>query len=443
MPRSILVCEDEPVIRDTIAEFLTGEGYHVKCVGNCATALEEVRRNDYNVAICDVQLPDGDGIKLFRKIQQMNPQTFGLVITAYASVENSIQAFQAGAFDYMLKPVRFDDLAHKLRRVFEYRDLFVENQALRREMARSGKREEIVGSGKALTKLQDSIAKIALTRSSVLLQGETGTGKELFARSIHNAGPNASEKFVTVMAATRPDELLEAQLFGSESGDHAQEGALRSAGKGTVYIDEVALLTDSAQAKLLRVLEYAEAQPLNSSDSYKVKARVIASTTRELDSLVKMSAFSQDLFYKLDTGKLSIPPLRERLDDIPELVEHFVAKHSQIMGKRVVGATSDAIRLLVEAEWPGNVRQLENAIQRAVMKCEDKIVNPEDLPDEIAGNTLPDADDLRSALRHYEKLHIQRVLRECPDKRAAAKRLKLGLSSLYRKIEELDIELGG
>ena len=441
MPRSILICEDEPVIRDTLTEFLTGCGYEVRTVGNCAAALEEVRKRDFNVAIWDVQLPDGDGVKLFRQLQRINPQTFGLIITAYATVENSIEAFQAGAFDYMLKPVRFDDLEHKLRRVFEYRELFVENQALRRELARSGRVDEIVGSGKALTALQSQIAKVALTRSSVLLAGETGTGKELFARAIHRAGPNSDAKFVTVMAATRPEELLEAELFGSESGDHAQPGALRSAEQGTVYIDEVALLPDAAQARLLRAIEYGEAMPLNSSDSYKVKARVIASSSRSLDSLVKMQAFSADLFYKLDGSKLSIPPLRERIDDIPELVEHFVAKHAQAMGKRVTGATSDAIRALVEADWPGNVRQLENAVERAVMNCEGQTVGPGDLPEEIAGASLPDADDLRSALRHYERLHIQRVLRECPDKRAAAKRLKLGLSSLYRKIEELGIEL--
>lgn len=443
MPRSILICEDEVVIRDTLSEFLTGEGYSVTTVGSVASAIDAVKRIDFNVAVCDVQLPDGDGIQLLRRIQQINPFTFGLIITAYATVENSIDAFKAGAFDYLVKPVRFEDLEVKLRRVFEYRQLFLENQMLRRELHRGDVLNQIVGSSKAVVALQNQINKIAKTNTNTLLTGESGTGKEMFARAIHKAGKYGEDKFITVSAATRPEELLEAELFGAESGEHQQPGALRAAGQGTVYVDEVALLPEAAQTKLLRVLEYGEAMPLNGDKPYSVSARVIASSSRELDNLVAMQAFSQDLFYKLDGSKLSIPPLRERIDDIPELVEHFVAKSSRSMGKLVSGASSDVIRILVEASWPGNVRQLENVVERAVMMCDEQILSPTDLPNDIAGDNSPrpDADDLRSALRHYEKLHIQRVLKECPDKRAAAKRLKLGLSSLYRKIEELGIEL--
>lgn len=444
MPRSILICEDEAVIRDTLSEFLTGEGYTVTTVGSTAAAIDAVKRQDFNVAICDVQLPDGDGIQLLRRIQQINPFTFGLIITAYATVENSIDAFKAGAFDYLVKPVRFEDLEVKLRRVFEYRQLFLENQMLRRELSRGDIFDEIVGSSKAVKSLQTQIAKIAKTNNTnVLLQGESGTGKEMFARAIHRAGKFAEEKFMSASAANGSEEFIESELFGSDNGEHPQPGLFRAAGRGTVYIDEVALLSEGVQAKLLRVLEYGEAIPVGGDTPYTVNARVICSTSRELKNLVDMNVFSPDLFYKLDGSKLTIPPLRDRIDDIPELVEHFVAKCSRSMGKLVNGASSDVIRILVEANWPGNVRQLENVVERAVMMCDGQILDPKDLPNDIAGESAPrpDADDLRSALRHYEKLHIQRVLKECPDKRAAAKRLKLGLSSLYRKIEELGIEL--
>jgi DNA-binding NtrC family response regulator len=442
--RRILIVEDEPVIRSTLEEFLTGEGYLVAVAGTVVDALRLARAQDFDAAICDVQLPDGDGINLLRRLQQINLETFALVITAYATVENAVNAFKAGAFDYLVKPVLFEDLAHKLDRVFQFRDLFYDNQALRRELARRGDFEQIVGSSRALGDLQQTIRKVAVTNSNVLLVGETGTGKELFARAIHAAGPKKDEKFLAVNCGNRPVELLETQLFGRQAGgtDH-QPGILRHAGAGTVFLGEIAELPLGMQAELLRSIEYQEIIPVGGSESVRVTCRIIASTTRDLLREVAEGRFHEDLFYRLDGVKLRIPPLRERLDDVPELVEYFIARHSRSMGKRVTGATSETVRLLMSAEWKGNVRQLDNAIERAVIMCDGERIEPKDLPPELlgAGPPLPGTDDLRSALRHYERLHITRVLRQYPDKREAAKRLRLGLSSLYRKIEELGIEL--
>ena len=446
--RTILIVEDEDVIRETLKEVLTGEGYEVSEAGRVSDAIKLAREIDFDVAICDVQLPDGDGIALLRRIHQLNPHTCILIITAYATVENAVDAFKAGAFEYLVKPVIFDDLLHKLDRLYQFRNLYFENQTLRRELARKDGFEEVVGSSDAIKQVEEQIRKVAATNSNVLLVGETGSGKELFARAIHNAGPKGSTRFLAVNCGTRPVELLETQLFGSKAS-HAngvavtEDGLLLHAGEGTVFLDEVADLPLSTQAKLLRAIEYQEILPLGSAETQQVNCRIIASTTQELSREVAQERFHEDLFYRLDGVKLRIPPLRERSSDIPELVEFFVGKYSRQMKKRVAGASSETIRVLTSAEWKGNVRQLENAIERAVMMCDGTTINPSDLPPDLLGidQSLPDTDDLRSALRHYERVHISRVLRQCPDKKEAAKRLRLGLSSLYRKIEELGLDL--
>ncbi|MHC4876220.1 MAG: sigma-54-dependent transcriptional regulator [Planctomycetota bacterium] len=446
--RNVLIVEDEEIIRQSLREVLDGEGYEVFEAGCVADALKQTRENDFGVAICDVQLPDGDGIALLRRLHQMNPHTCILIITAYATVENAVEAFKAGAFDYIVKPVIFDDLLHKLDRLYEFRQLYFENQSLRRELARQEHFDRIVGSSEAIQNVQAQIRKVAVTNANVLLVGETGTGKELFARAIHDAGPNNESHFLAMDCGTRPVELLESQLFGSRSvvpgaGEAVEEGLLLHAGAGTVYLDEIGDLPVSTQAKLLRAIEYGEVLPVGGSEPQQVQARIVASTTRELTREVAKERFHEDLFYRLDGVKIQIPPLRDRIDDIPELVEFFVSKHSQQMRKRVAGASSETVRLLMAAEWKGNVRQLDNAIERAVMMCDATTIEPNDLPPDLLGidQPLPDTEDLRLALKHYERLHITRVLRQWPDKREAAKRLRLGLSSLYRKIEELSIEV--
>ena len=446
--RSILVVEDEEIIRVTLREFLTGEGYAVYEAGSVGEALDVVGRHRCDVCVCDVQLPDGDGISLLRQLKQNDPHIAVLIITAYATVENAVEAFQAGAFDYLVKPVLFEDLHNKLRRLFEYNDLNAENLSLRNELAHRENFDEIIGTSRGLVELQATIRKIAATNSNVLLVGETGTGKELFARAVHAAGPTGGEKFLAVSCGMRPVELLESQLFGSHVGGTSgpsgdRPGIFRHAGTGTVFLDEVAELPLGTQAQLLRAIEYQEVMPVGGPAAVPVRARIIASTTRDLIREVAAGRFQEDLFYRLDGMKIRIPPLRERLDDIPELVEFFIRKHAAAMGKQVIAASSETLRLLMAAEWKGNVRQLDNAIERAVMMCETDQIVPGDLPPDLLGlgQPLPDTDDLRSALRHYERLHITRVLRQWPDKRESARRLKLGLSSLYRKIEELGIEL--
>jgi DNA-binding NtrC family response regulator len=438
--KSVLIVEDEPIIRETLAEFLTGEGFEVRTAPTAAEAIRTAQERDFDVGICDIQLPDGDGVRVLRQLHRINPAMFVMIISAYATVENAVEAFTAGAFDYLVKPVRFEELVKRMQRLFKFQDLYRENQRLRKDLARSSGFDQVVGSSTVVQDLLKTIRKVAATNSNVLLVGETGTGKELFAREIHLAGPNRDDQFMAVNCGTRPVELLESQLFGTGDG---QDGALVSAGSGTVFLDEVSLLPAGTQSEILRAIEYSEVNPVGGSRPVKVNARIIAATSKELSQEVSDGHFQEDLFYRLDGVKIRIPSLRERLDDVPELVEYFIVRHREAMGKRVTGATSDTIRTLMAAHWKGNVRQLDNAIERAVMMCEGEEIVPTDLPPDLLGgaSTLPDTDDLRSALRHYERLHITRVLRQCPDKKEAARRLKLGLSSLYRKIEELKIEV--
>ena len=437
--RSILICEDEEVIRETLTEFLEGEDYNVTAVGTVAEALEKVRSRDFQVAICDIQLPDGDGVKLLRQIHQINPHTFVLIITAYASVESSVEAFKHGAFDYLIKPVRFEDLEVKLSRVFQHRDLFVENQTLRRELARVSSDDRIVGNGKSAATLRSELANAALTNTNVLLCGPSGSGKELAARVIHQESRLRDEQFVVVNCDTGEPDRIDATLFG----DGESDGLLVDVGDGTVLLKGIDRLPKAQQKKLLTALERSEVRSAARRTAVPISCRLIATTAADLQAEVEAGRFDEGLFFRLDGSKIAVPALSDRIDDLPELVEHFVGRHSEAMGKRISGASSEAIRLLLGAQWDGNIRQLDNAVERAVMHAGGSLLEPADFPSDLAGVSQPppDADDLRSALRHYERQHIQRVLKQCPDKRAAAKRLKLGLSSLYRKIEELSIEV--
>ena len=281
--RTILITEDEDIIRTTLGEFLTAEGFEVTMASTCEEALEVSRERDFEVAICDVQLPDGDGVQLMRRLQKINNGLFTLIITAYATVENAVEAFTAGAFDYLTKPVLFDDLRNKLNRLYQFRDLYLENQKLRKELARGDQFSDIIGTSKALEEVQSTIRKVAVTNSNVLLVGETGTGKELFARAVHAAGPKKDEKFLVANCGTRPLELLETQLFGSQSGKKSDQlGIFRNAGEGTVFLDEIAELPMGMQSELLRAIEYQEIMPVGGSEAVNVSARIIASTTRDL-----------------------------------------------------------------------------------------------------------------------------------------------------------------
>jgi DNA-binding NtrC family response regulator len=444
------VVDDEPLIRATLAEYLTGEGFIVTACASGEEALAEAERHPYDVALCDVQLPGIDGIEVLERLLKVSPETFVLLITAYGTVESAVEAFQRGAHDYLMKPILLDEVAGKVRRLLAYRDLSLENQWLRRELSREHEDERIVGQSEAMRRVFDLVRKVAPTRSTVLITGESGTGKELVARAIHRQGAGNEKRFLAVNCAAIPHELLENQLFGHRKGaftgaDRDQPGVFVHAADGTVFLDEIAELRPATQAKLLRAIEQKEVMPVGAHEPVRVEARVLAATNKELRTEVEAGRFREDLYYRLDVVTIRLPPLRERREDIPDLVEFLLARHARALGKRVSGVTHEAMQLLRAARWKGNVRELDNALQRAVILGDGPLVTPADLPPDLApADGDPTAvDRLAEATARFEKQHIERILRQTPDKREAAQRLDIGLSSLYRKISELKISTPG
>jgi DNA-binding NtrC family response regulator len=448
-PRArVLIVDDEPLIRDTLAEYLTPEGFEVATSADGERALQLARDTAFDVAVCDLQLPGIDGIEVLERLLKISPQTFVLLITAYGTVENAVEAFQRGAHDYLMKPLLLHEVLAKIRRLLAYRALHQENQWLRRELNRAANDEPMVGSSLAMQRVFEMVRKVAPTSSTVLLVGESGTGKELVARALHRQGAGSGNRFLAVNCAAIPHDLLENQLFGHRRGaftgaDRDQPGVFVHAGAGTVFLDEIAELTPATQAKLLRVIEQKEVLPVGANEPIRVEARIVAATNKPLGREVEQGRFREDLYYRLNVVTIPLPPLRQRREDIPELVDFLLSKHARALGKRRPTITHEAMQVLLACPWKGNVRELDNALQRVLILGESATITPADLLPELRPAPEDPAlvDDLGEAVRRFEKLHIERILAATADKKEAARRLGMGLSSLYRKIGELKITL--
>jgi DNA-binding NtrC family response regulator len=446
----VLIVDDEEVIAGTLKEFLQGEDYEVAAAMTLPAALGLIESFEPDVVLCDIQLPGADGLTLLHRSLQVRPETLFIMITAYATVENAVAAFQRGAHDYLMKPVMFEELLAKIDRLMKYRVLLLENQALRRQFHAHEDLDTLVGRSPLMQAVKTLIRKVGPTRSTVLISGESGTGKELVARALHTFGPDPDTVFLAVNCAAIPHDLLENQLFGHVRGaftgadrDHA--GLFVAAGRGTVFLDEIGELTRSTQVKLLRAIENKEVLPIGANRPVSFQARLVTATNKDLLAEVAGARFREDLYYRLNVVSIHLPPLRDRREDIPELVSVLLAKHAARLGKQVQGLDNASVRGLMAAPWRGNVRELDNALERAVILGDGPILIPDDFPPGLmVVGTDPESgatrDHLRAAVREYERHHIQRVLKDCgDDKREAARRLGLGLSSLYRKLEELEI----
>jgi DNA-binding NtrC family response regulator len=447
MGANLLIVDDEPIIRESLAEFLTQEGYSVTLCASAEEALKRAQQERFDLALCDVQLPGMDGLELLNRLLKISPETFVLLITAYGTVESAVAAFQRGAHDYLMKPILLDEVLAKIRRLLEYRQLYLENQWLRRELNRDVENDEIIGKSEAIRRVLEIARKVAPTPSTVLLTGESGTGKEVIARAIHRQSQHADARFIPVNCAAIPHDLLENQLFGHRKGaftgaDRDQPGVFVHAGPGTVFLDEIAELPLGTQAKLLRAIEQKEILPVGAAEPVAVEARILAATNKNLSQEVEAKRFREDLYYRLNVVAITMPPLRERREDIPDLVEYLLARHARTLGKPIRGVSHEAMQLLLSCPWKGNVRELDNALQRAAILGEGPLLTPEDLPPDLA--PTPDdphlVDDLSEAVNRFEKQHIERLLRRFPDKKEVARRLGVGLSSLYRRIGELGIQ---
>jgi DNA-binding NtrC family response regulator len=444
----ILVVDDEPLIRETLAEYLTQEGLRVSACASGEAALRLAAQEPFDVALCDIQLPGMDGLHLLDSLIKINPLTFVVLITAYATVENAVEAFQRGAHDYLMKPILLEEVHNKIRRWLDYRNLFQENQWLRRELNRTQDPGTIIGKSPTMQRVLELVRKVAPTQSTVLLTGESGTGKELIARAIHRQGLNPDARFLAVNCAAIPQDLLENQLFGHRKGaftgaERDQAGMFIYAGAGTLFLDEIGELTTATQAKLLRAIEQKEIQPVGANEPVQVNARILAATNKDLLKEVERGHFREDLYYRLNVVAIALPPLREHREDIPDLVEFLLDRHTRILSKHIRGVTHTTMQLLCACPWKGNVRELDNVLQRAVILGEGPLITPIDLPPDLAPLASDPGlvDDLGEAVKRFERQHIERILRQDPDKKEAANRLGMSLSSLYRKIGELEISI--
>jgi DNA-binding NtrC family response regulator len=448
MGEPILVADDEPGVRESLAEVLRDAGYTVTAAADGTAALAAIEGQEFAVVITDLRMPGADGLAVLKRAREVAPQTVVLVMTAHASVETAVEALRDGAVDYILKPVIFDDVLAKVERVLEHRQLAWEAQVLRRELDRELDFAQLVGKSPAMQEVFALARKVAPTQSTVLLTGESGTGKEVVARAIHNASQVASRIFLPVNCAAIPEQLLESQLFGHVRGSFtgaisSQEGLFARARGGTIFLDEIGDLPLGLQSKLLRVIETKEILTVGSTQPVTVDVRIMAATNRELPQMVEEGRFRDDLFYRLNVINIRLPPLRERREDIPHLVEYLVRRHNREMKRAYRGVDNATMKLLMSQPWKGNVRELDNVIEHAMILGEGEWITVRDLPRALrdSSDSLPPVgDDLREALRAYERLHIESVLRRTgSDKRKASDLLGVSLSSLYRKLHELGI----
>ncbi|MHC4495406.1 MAG: sigma-54-dependent transcriptional regulator [Planctomycetota bacterium] len=448
MNREILLADDEATFRETFAKVLREEGMSVTAVGNGIGAIDAITKQPFGVAILDIRMPGADGIKVLRQIMQIRPKTRVIMITAYGTVEMAVEAIKLGASDYVMKPVVMDDILVKIRQNLRYLELNEENEQLRQELSRIFDVSQIIGQSPAMQEVFEMIRKVAPTKSNVLITGRSGTGKELVARAIHSLASQNGTRFLAINCSAIPEGLLESELFGHKKGSFTsavrdKKGLFESASGGTLFLDEIGHMPMSCQVKLLRAVEHRQIIPVGSTDPIDIDLRLTAATNKDLPTEIKAGRFREDLYYRMNVVGIHLPPLRERTEDIPLLTEHFIKKYNTEMGKQCVGVSDAVMRLFLSYDWKGNIRELENVIERAVIFAEEDTIKISDiglLGSHAMGLSKED-ENLQTAVRAYEKEYIHRVLNKHDwDKVAAAKALNVGLSSLYRKIDELEID---
>ena len=448
MSVSILIADDESLPRKNLARVLESEDYHVYQAENGDEAIDAVNKLDFDLVLSDLKMPGTDGLGLLRHLRNVSPQTMFILMTGYASVDSAIEAFRMGAHDYILKPVVIEDVLQKISRLLQYKSLAWEVQILRREINANSESTGLVGESRGIQDILAMISKVAPTSSNVLITGESGVGKEVVARTIHLQSPRKDKVFLPVNCSAIPETLLESQLFGYVKGAFtgavgSQEGLFQRAQGGTIFLDEIGELPLSLQPKILRVIEDKEVLPIGSTQPSRLNVRIIASTNRDLQGEVAAERFREDLFYRLNVISIRVPALRERREDIPLLVDHLIRRHNAEMKRTYRGAGNAALKILMSLPWKGNVRELDNVLERAMILGNGEWITPAELPqcevpqDEI---NLSVGNNLRTAVQSYEKSHIENILKETAgDKTRAAQLLGVSRSSLYRKLESLGI----
>lgn len=457
-PAKILVADDDAVARELLTEALKKEGYDVEAFSNGAEAIERGKQLRVDVVLTDIRMGTVDGFAVLREFKRFSPDTSIVLLTSFGSLEGAIEAIKQGAYDYLAKPFKKEEIKLVVQRSLDHCRLVRENARFREELKGKDEWSPLVGSSPAMLEVYKLVARVSESKSTVLLQGESGTGKELIARAIHSNGPRRDKPFIPVNCGALPDQLLESEMFGYEKGAFTgavglKTGLFEAANGGTLFLDEIGELGPSLQVKLLRVMQDHEVRRVGGTASLKVDVRIIAATNRDLEQLVKEDKFRDDLYYRLNVVRITLPSLAERREDIPMLAHHFLQKCAAGSPGVVRGLLPETMALLKQYRWPGNVRELENAIERAVSLSHGPLLTPEDLPEAIrtAASSLDDErshkaerdDEACLTLEEVEKRHLIRVLKETKgNKVKAAKILGIDRRTLYRMAERFGLDLG-
>jgi DNA-binding NtrC family response regulator len=426
MPKSILIVEDEETLRESIKRIFLREGYAVEAVDAAEKGLALLEANFFDVIISDIILPGMDGIEMLTRVREQIPDQVFIVVTAYASLDTSVKALRAGAYDYIMKPIIHEEIKQVVRNALKQRSLQAENVLLKREIAREHDYSSIIGASPAITNILAEVRKVADTRSTVLLLGETGTGKELFARVIHHNSSRRDMPFIPINCSAIPENLLETELFGHLRGAFtgavaSKKGLLEEADGGTVFLDEIGDMSLALQAKLLRVIEDQVIRPVGSTKGTKADIRFITATNHDLMAAVREGGFREDLYYRINVITIDIPPLRDRKEDIRSLVMHYLDTYGREMGKKVQDISPPAFDLMGSYAWPGNVRELQNVVERAILIADGGSITPECLPVGVRGSApfQEEVFDRKLTIEDYTKAFIVRYQKQFNEQRLA------------------------
>jgi DNA-binding NtrC family response regulator len=431
----ILIVDDELVVRDSLEKWFTSEGYTARQAAGAREALVMSQQMEFDIALLDVKMPGADGMELQARLRESDPELTIIVMTGYPAVDTAVQALKSGAWDYITKPVDPDELSHLVANALEHRRARGEVARLRENLEEVLPGNQLIGRSPAMRRVAELIQMVAPTEATVLITGESGTGKEVVARAIHDAGPRRSMPMVTIHCGALTETLLESELFGHEKGaftgaQYRKKGKFEVAG-GTVFLDEIGDISLRTQTDLLRVLQEKEIVRVGGNQTVKVDFRCVAATNKNLESLVKAGSFRPDLYYRLHVFCIDLPPLRSRREEIPMLVQHFLARFCMATSRPVPQLSADALEVLMRHDWPGNVRELENAVERALVVGRGPEIRPADFSlqcqDEVkGGKTLDDV----------ERAHIERILRETDHNLSRAARiLDIDRTTLYSKLK--------
>ena len=432
----ILIVDDELVVRDSLDKWFTSEGYTARPAGSAREALELIQQMEFDIALIDIKMPGMDGMELQSRLHEADPELTVIIMTGYASVETAVQALKHGAYDYITKPVDPDELSHLVANALEHKRARREVVRLREDLKEVFPSTELIGKSAAMKKVTELIEMVAPTEATVLITGESGTGKEVVARAIHAAGPRRYMPMVTIHCGALTETLLESELFGHEKGaftgaQYRKKGKFEIADGGSVFLDEISDISLKTQTDLLRVLQEKEIVRVGGNQQIKVDFRCIAATNKNLEALVKEGTFRPDLYYRLHVFCIDLPPLRERRDDIPLLVNHFLNKFCMATSRAMPQLSAEALEVLMRHDWPGNVRELENAVERALVVGRGPEIRPADFSFQFqadepkGGKTLDDV----------ERAHIERILRETQHNLSRAARiLDIDRTTLYNKL---------